>query len=48
MSVPGSILFCALAILIALTLIWLSQKKRAAVGRRSDCNCYPPEEPTDD
>lgn len=31
---PGSILLCVLAILVTLFLLWRSDKKKAAVGRR--------------
>lgn len=30
----GSMLLCAIAILVSLVLIWMSERKKAAVGRR--------------
>ncbi len=43
MIVVGSILLCATAILVSIALIWLSDLKKAAVGRRlvsTSRNCF--------
>lgn len=34
LTISGSILLCGIAILVALLLIWRSERKKAAVGRR--------------
>lgn len=34
MTVPGAIILCAIAILVSLWLLWRSERKQAAVGRR--------------